>query len=116
MARQRADCVLVYSVSMTDEKILICNPDHPLWFHTPTSITSIADCGHQVKISASGVGLLLTTPGLKTVCMHCLPPKGEHAEYHLEPETAAEFKRETGEDITPEFMERMAEWANRFRK
>lgn len=99
--------------------ILICVPDEPGWTTAPASVSTIADCNHKVMVSAAGVGIMLTTPGVKTCCMFCIPPDGE---MHIPAEIRQEYKEVMGEDIPAE-VELMAEvWAkfiserNRHRK
>lgn len=95
----------------SDKMLLLCNPDEPGWFNASASVTSVGDCGHQIVVSASGLGLLLTTPGLSPICLRCIPPDdGEETEYILPPEIRAQVEAEIGEPITDEFMERMKAW------
>lgn len=89
--------------------ILICVPDEPGFITAPASVTTVADCNHKVAISAAGVGILLTTPGVKTCCMFCIPP--EEGQMHIPDEIREEYKAVMGEDIPPH-VELMAEvWA-----
>jgi hypothetical protein len=89
---------------MTDTpKLLICNPDLPGWFHGNHHVGSIAtarDCQHQIRISAAGVGVLLTTPGLETCCWYCIPGDLDDDSFVVLPEIAEFFKQETGQELT----------------
>lgn len=62
-----------YTVGM----LLLCNPDEPGWINAPNSVKKMGDCGHPVMVSPGGVGSLLTTPGLKAICIRCVPPGTE---------------------------------------
>lgn len=87
---------------MTAEKppLLICNPDEEGWYHGVANVGSIADyCHHPIRISAAGVGLLLTTPGMQTVCFRCTPSGAK--EFRLAPEVKQQFEEETGQPLTP---------------
>lgn len=100
--------------------ILICSPDEPGFAHAPASATTKADCGHQVSISAPGVGLLLTTPGLKTCCMFCIPP-GD-GQMVIPQEIRDHYKEVMGEDLPDDVVLMAKLWAtyisglNRHRK
>lgn len=103
---------------MTKPRYLVCNPALPGYINAPNSVTSEGDCGHLVKVSPSGVGLLLTTPGIKTCCLYCVKrmAKGEDVEWAVPAETAAEFKETTGLEISPEFLAKMARWVEKIQR
>jgi hypothetical protein len=89
---------------MSDERrVLICNPDEPGFVHGASmSATATAPwCRHRVKVSASGVSVLMTTPGMVTCCIRCMPLDVAPSEFQLVPEVARQFEEETGEKLTP---------------
>jgi hypothetical protein len=85
--------------------LLICNPDEPGWFHGVANVASVADyyaCQHPIRISAAGVGLLLTTPGLQTVCLRCIPR--DRGPLVVPAGIRAQFEQETGRPLSPEII------------
>lgn len=89
-----------------DYPLLVCNPDTPGWFHGVANVGAIADyvyCRHPIRISAAGVGLLLTTPGMQTVCFLCVP--SDAGEFRLAPEVKQQFEEETGQELTPDLVD-----------
>lgn len=92
--------------------LLICNPDQPGWKHGEAHVGAIADyCRHKIRISAAGVGRLLLTPGLETVCVLCVPR--DSVSGGVLPEVAEQFKAETGRELTPELaakVETIIDW------
>lgn len=106
---------------MSDERVLICNPDEPGWIHGK-SVAQLATapwCNHRVMVSAAGVGVLLTTPGMVTCCVRCMPLDVPVEEFELMPEIQQQFKEETGEELTPAratlLQQRMRAWVLRHR-
>lgn len=90
-------------MSFDKPPLLICNPDEPGWFHGVANVAGVADyCGHPIRISAAGVGLLLTTPGLQTCCFLCTPQGAK--EFRLAPEVKQQFEEETGTELTPDLV------------
>lgn len=89
---------------MNDEKVLICNPDEPGFLHgaSMSAQATAPWCRHRVMVSAAGVSLLMTTPGLVTCCLRCMPTNVDPEDFELMPEIAQQFKDETGEELTPE--------------
>lgn len=94
---------------MTDSRLLICVPDGPPWRASMASVTSVADCNHKVQISAAGVGLLLTTPGLKTCCMFCIPPDDD-TRLEVPEEIRQQYKEEMGHELTGNVIEMARVW------
>lgn len=97
---------------MSDQPLLICNPDEPGWRHAEHSVTSTATapwCRHKIKVSAAGVGALLTRPGLLTCCWMCIPPDIEDSPFEVLPEIKATFEAETGLPLTDAY----ADWVRR---
>lgn len=109
-------------VVMSDEKVLICNPDEPGWIHGKSVAQQATApwCNHRVIVSAAGVGVLMTTPGMMTCCVRCMPLDVPASEFELMPEIAQQFEEETGEKLTPGHAAllhlRMRDWALRHRK
>lgn len=95
---------------MTDKpNVLICNPDEAGWIHGK-SVSQIATapwCQHPVKVSAAGVGLMLTTPGLLSCCWRCIPGDADPNGFQVLPEVRQQFEEETGELLTDEIAEKL---------
>lgn len=78
--------------------LLICNPAEPGWQHGVAYVTQVADfCRHPVTVSAAGVGRLLLTPGMQTVCVRCIPPDVVYG--GVLPEVAQQFEEEMGRPL-----------------
>jgi hypothetical protein len=101
---------------------LICNPDEPGWIHGKSVAQQATApwCRHRVMVSAAGVGILLTTPGMVTCCVRCMPTDVPPEEFELMPEVAQQFREETGEELTPArarlLAQLMRQWTLNHRK
>lgn len=84
--------------------LLICNPDEPGYIHAPNSVQKMGDCGHPVMVSPGGVGSLLTTPGLKAICIRCIPPGTQNM--GMLPMVEAELTELLGLEATEELKRR----------
>lgn len=88
---------------MSDERVLICNPDEPGFIHgaSMSAMATAPWCHHRVMVSAAGVSLLMTTARMLTCCLRCMPLDVAPSEFELTPEVAQQFHEETGEELTP---------------
>lgn len=103
---------------MTDSGVLLCNPDEPGWINAKASVAQLATapwCRHRVTVSAAGIGILLTHPGMVTCCIRCVDPDLKASEIQLLPEVAQQFEEETGEKMTPERAALLAPLILRYR-
>lgn len=84
--------------------LLVCNPDEPDWIHGPSMAAEATApfCRHKVRISAAGVSILLSTPGLKTCCFMCIPP--DAVGFAVPPEIREHFRDVAGKELDDDLI------------
>lgn len=81
--------------------ILLVIPAEPGWYPGAVSVTQIGCTGHPVYVSAAGVSVLLTHPGMKTRCVqHMTRHELLTSQFVTPPEVRQQFTNETGIEIT----------------